>query len=154
MAELPNYLKPIVICALSTGLRLSNVLNIKWESIDFENNFIEILKQDNKGHIKIQLPISNKFKLVLDEIGIKQEGYIFISHRTKTKFKKINNGFKEACNRAGIKNFRFHDLRHTVATRLVAKGADLGTVREYLGHSSLAMTQRYSHPTPENMQSC
>jgi len=151
MSEIPAYMKPIIVCALSTGLRLSNVLNLKWESIDFDANFIEILRQLNKGHKKIQLPISKKLKLILEEIGIKKTGFVFISYRTNTRFKKIDNGFNEACKRANIENFRFHDLRHTVATRLVANGADLGTVKEYMGHSTLAMTQRYSHPTPENM---
>lgn len=151
MAEIPAYMNPIVVCALSTGLRLSNVLNLKWEQIDFEANFIEVLRQHNKGHKKIQLPISKKLKEVFEKIGIKKTGYVFISYRTNTKFKKIDNGFKEACNRAKVENFRFHDLRHTVATRLVANGLDLGTVRDYLGHSSFAMTQRYAHPTPENM---
>lgn len=152
MQELPKYLKPIVICALTTGLRLSNCLNLRWESINFEYNFIEILKQENKGHKKIQLPLSQKFKTELEKIGIKKEGYVFVSHRTKSHYTKIHNGFTEALKRANIKNFRFHDLRHTVATRLVMNGADLMTVKEVMAHSSLATTQRYMHPTPENMK--
>ena len=63
--------------------------------------------------------------------------------------KKIRNAFLLACNRAGIKNLRFHDLRHTFATRLVLAGVDLATVSKLLGHSSITMTMRYSHPTPE-----
>lgn len=152
MAELPEYLKPIVICALTTGLRYSNIVNLKWESIDFEFNFIEVLKQENKGHKKIQIPLSAKFKKELEQIGIKEEGFVFISHRTGANYKKIQEGFSQACKRAKIKNFRFHDLRHTVATRLVANGADLMTVKEFMAHSSLATTQRYMHPTPENMK--
>lgn len=152
MNELPHYLKPIVICALTTGLRKSNVLGLKWESIDFNRGVIEILKQENKGHKKIQLPISKKFKAELEKIGLKDSGYVFVSHRGNKPYTNIDEGFKQACERAGIKNFRFHDLRHTVGTRLVANGADLETVKEYLAHSDLKTTQRYLHPVDENMK--
>ncbi|MDY6358451.1 MAG: tyrosine-type recombinase/integrase [Cyanobacteriota bacterium] len=151
MQELSPHLKPIVICALTTGLRLSNILNLKWESIDFEYNFIEILKQENKGHKKIQIPLSEKFKKELKKIGIKKSGYVFINPKTGQPYTTIKTGFNRACERAGIENLRFHDLRHTVGTRLVANGADLQTVKEYLAHSDLKTTQRYLHPTPENM---
>ncbi len=151
MQELPDYLKPIVVCALTTGLRASNILNLRWEAINFEYNFIEILKQQNKGHKKIQLPLGVKFKKELEKIGIKKSGYVFVSHRTNQQYKKIYNGFQAALNRAGIKKMRFHDLRHTVGTRLVASGTDLRTVKEYLAHSNIRTTERYMHPTPENM---
>lgn len=151
MQELPSYLKPIVICALTTGLRASNILNLKWETINFECNFIEVLKQENKGHKKIQLPLSTKFKKELEKIGMKESGYVFVSHRTNEQYKKISNGFQAALSRAGIKKMRFHDLRHTVATRLVANGTDLRTVKEYMAHSNIRTTERYMHPTPENM---
>lgn len=66
--------------------------------------------------------------------------------------KDIRTAFKNACRRAGIKNLRFHDLRHTFATRLVLSGVDLPTVSKLLGHSSIQMTMRYSHPTPEALK--
>ncbi|MCZ6865663.1 MAG: site-specific integrase [Candidatus Dadabacteria bacterium] len=67
--------------------------------------------------------------------------------------KDIRTAFKNACNRAGLKNLRFHDLRHTFATRLVLAGVDLATVSKLLGHSSIQMTMRYAHPTPEALKS-
>ncbi len=152
MQVLPDYLRPIIICALTTGLRLSNILNLRWETIDIEQNFLEILMQENKGHKKIQIPLSQKFKAELEKIGIKKEGYVFISWRTGTKYNNIRAGFIKALKEAKIENFRFHDLRHTVGTRLVANGADLLTVKQYLAHSNLSTTQRYMHPTPENMK--
>ena len=66
--------------------------------------------------------------------------------------KKIRNAFLLACKRAKIKNLRFHDLRHTFATRLVLSGVDLATVSKLLGHSTIQMTMRYSHPTPEALK--
>lgn len=152
MKRLPEYLKPIVICALTTGLRLSNILNLKWDTINLEMGFLEVLKQENKGHKKIQIPLSEKFKAELQKIGVKKKGYVFINPKTGKPYTTIKNGFNKALEKAGIENFRFHDLRHTVGTRLVANGADLMTVKEYLAHSQLSTTQRYMHPTPENMK--
>lgn len=150
--ELSDHLKPIVICALTTGLRLSNILNLKWESIDFKMGFIEILKQENKGHKKIQIPLSSKFRAELEQIGIKEKGYVFINPDTNQPYKSIKTGFTRALDRAKIKNFRFHDLRHTVGTRLVANGADLQTVKEIMAHSDIKTTQRYMHPVKENLK--
>jgi integrase len=77
--------------------------------------------------------------------------YIFI-YRGKP-IKSLLTAFENSCKRASIKNLRFHDLRHTFATRLVLSGIDLATVSKLLGHSSIHMTMRYSHPTPEALKS-
>ncbi|MFI5322370.1 MAG: site-specific integrase [Thermodesulfobacteriota bacterium] len=66
--------------------------------------------------------------------------------------KDIRTAFENARNRAGIKNLRFHDLRHTFATRLILSGVDLATVSKLLGHTTIQMTMRYSHPTPEALK--
>lgn len=152
LKELAPHLKPIVICALTTGLRLQNILKLKWQSIDFEYNYIEILKQENKGHKIIQIPLSKKFKAELEKIGIKKEGYVFINPDTHKPYTTIKTGFNRALERAKITNFRFHDLRHTVGTRLISKGADLQTVKQILAHSDIKTTQRYLHPVQENIK--
>jgi len=82
---------------------------------------------------------------------IQQTSKLF-TYRNKP-IRDIRTAFKNACSRAGIKNLRFHDLRHTFATRLVLKGTDLATVSKLLGHSSITMTMRYSHPTPQSLKS-
>ena len=146
--ELPEYLKPIVICALQTGLRKSNILNLKWEQIDFDFKFIEILKQQNKGKKIIKIPISDKLMQVFEELT-KVSEYVFHNPDTGNQYKDVYEGFLNACERADIKDFRFHDLRHTVATRLVEKGIDLVVVKDIMAHSSLMTTQRYMHPTPK-----
>ncbi|MBR6162412.1 site-specific integrase [bacterium] len=149
LKELPEYLKPIVICALQTGLRLGNILSLRWEQVDFDYNFIEILKQENKGHKDIKLPLSKKLKEVLLQQP-KDCDYIFRNPETMKPYSTISFAWKSALKRANIKNFRFHDLRHTVATRLVENGVDIMTIKEILAHSSIATTQRYMHTKERN----
>ena len=146
---LPEHIRPIVVCALQTGMRRSNILNLRWEQIDFEYNFIEIEKQENKGHKIIRIPISEKLLTEFNKIGIKHNGFVFINPETGKPYNTIRKAWLSALKRANIQNFRFHDLRHTVATRLVEKNVDIRTVQEIMAHSSIATTQRYMHPTPK-----
>ncbi len=75
--------------------------------------------------------------------------YVFTNPKTGIAFKDITKSFKVVLEKAKIENFRFHDLRHTVATRLVEKNMDLSVVKDILGHSKITTTQRYAHPVPQ-----
>ncbi len=75
--------------------------------------------------------------------------YLF-SHGNGDPAKTFKTAFNAAIRRSGVEKFRFHDLRHTFASNLVMKGFDIVTVQELMGHKSINMTKRYSHPTPEH----
>ena len=75
--------------------------------------------------------------------------YVFPNPKTGMPYVDLKRQFRNACRRADIKGLRFHDLRHTFASRLVEKGVDIETVRDLLGHSSITITQRYTHSTDE-----
>jgi integrase len=75
------------------------------------------------------------------------------SHKGGERVQYMQNGFKAACVRAGIKDFRVHDLRHTCASWMVQQGVPLLEVRDVLGHSSIEMTERYSHLAPGRLKS-
>ncbi len=146
---LPDFLKPIVTVALQTGMRKGEILNLQWNNIDFEYGFIELLKTKTGKARKI--PISDKLMEILKNQE-KESDYVFINPETGLPYVDIKKSFNKAKEEAGIKDFRFHDLRHTVATRLVEKGIDLLVVMDILGHTNIETTMRYAHPIPKRKQ--
>jgi len=144
-ACLPHQ-QPIVITALNTGMRRGEILSLKWENVDLVRGIIYVL--DTKNGEKREIPINRKLKEALS--AIEHNGQYVFSKTSGMSYKDIRNGFNVALQTCGIENFRFHDLRHTFASHLVMAGIDLNTVRELLGHKSLAMTLRYSHLSPEH----
>ena len=77
--------------------------------------------------------------------------YIFCDSQGR-RFYEVKRSFVSACRRAGLEDFRFHDLRHTFASRLVMKGASLKAVQELLGHADMKMTMRYAHLSQEHLR--
>lgn len=139
------YMKPIIICALYTGMRKSEILNLKWNNINFKDNFIHLLITKT---IHRKIPIA---KTLLKELEVIPQisDFVFANPETKSKYYDIKRPYKKILENSGIKPIRFHDLRHTAATRMVASGIDLIVVGEILGHSQIKTTARYSHPVPE-----
>jgi integrase len=76
--------------------------------------------------------------------------YVFYDPKTGKAYQDLKKSFHVACRRAGIKDFRFHDLRHTFVSHLVMAGVDITTVKELLGHKTLTMTLRYAHLAPSH----
>lgn len=140
------HLKPLIVCALQTGMRRGEIFNLKWSNIDFEYEFAELL--ETKSGKSRRVPISSKFMKILNQLDRNTE-YVFTNPATGKPYNDIKNSFHTVLEKANIENFRFHDFRHTAATRMLEKGADIRTVQEILGHSSVVVTQRYTHTTPQ-----
>lgn len=140
------HLKPLIVCALQTGMRRGEIFNLKWSNIDFEYEFAELL--ETKSGKSRRVPISSKFMEILNKLDQNNE-YVFTNPTTGKPYNDIKNSFHTVLEKANIEDFRFHDFRHTAATRMLEKGADIRTVQEILGHSSVIVTQRYTHTTPQ-----
>lgn len=143
---LPEYLKGIVIVALNTGLRKSNILLLKWEQINFDFKFIEVL--ENKGNKHILLPMNNVlYDFFISTPVNKRVGYVFVNPDTGLPYRDIKKAWQTALKVANIENFRFHDLRHTVGTRLAKENVPVNVIQEILAHSDVKTTMRYVHCT-------
>ncbi|MBI4378421.1 MAG: site-specific integrase [Nitrospinae bacterium] len=144
------HLRPIVITALNTGMRKEEILSLEWEKhIDLKHGFI--LLDVTKNGERREIPINQTLKDTLQRIPRRLDStYVFIDDNGK-RYKYVNRSFKTGCRRAGIKDFRFHDLRHTFASHLVMAGVDLTTISRLLGHKDIKMTLRYSHLAPSHM---
>lgn len=143
------YLKPILIMALNTGMRKGEILNMTWDCVDFAKNEISAL--NTKNGKKNTIPMSSKLRQILLEMYKTQSHnkYVFTNPYTGTKYNDIKKCFKTVCRLANVKNLRFHDLRHTGATRMVAAGVPLPVVKQILNHASIQTTMRYAHTMRE-----
>lgn len=148
-----EHIRHILICALQTGMRKSEILKLKWSQVDLHNKTITILyseslKTKNKGKQSRVVGISSKLYKNLTTFDDTQE-FVFVNPKTNFPYVHIDKSFSSLLNTAGIKDFRFHDIRHTVATRMVANGVDLVAIKELLGHASIETTMIYAHSMPE-----
>jgi len=142
-------LRPVLLIALNTGMRRGEILGLRWKAVDFVKGFILI--EDSKSGKARKVPMNGPVFHLLR--GMSQEGeFVFSGPGAQGHVMDIKTAFGGACRRAGIKGLRFHDLRHTAASRMIEAGVDLVTVSRILGHASIQMTMRYVHPTEQNMK--
>ncbi|MFC1522918.1 tyrosine-type recombinase/integrase [Elusimicrobiota bacterium] len=134
----PEKLSPVVITALMTGMRKQEILDLRWENIDLRQGVAYVLK--SKSGRSREIPIASKLKQLLLFLNPKTEGFVF-----EISYKNVRDYFNTAVKMAGIRNFRFHDLRHTFASHFIMKTSDLPALQKILGHASPQMTQRYAH---------
>lgn len=141
---MPDYFRPILITALNSGLRRGNIINLKWENLDFSFKTIEIT--ENKGNKLIQLPMNDKLFKLFSNMERKSE-YVFLNPRTGKKWNTtaFNKEWRQIREKAGLNNLKFHGLRHTVATRLVKENVPIAIVKEIMTHSDISTTMQYTH---------
>jgi integrase len=132
--------------ALHTGVRKGELLTLKWDQVNLEQGIISIL--DTKNHERRDIPMDETAKEILR--GIERKGEAVFSNGDGQGIVSVRAAFDTAVRKSGITDFRFHDLRHTFASNLVMAGVDLMTVKELMGHKTLAMTLRYAHLAPNH----
>jgi integrase len=163
-----KHLKPIVIMAMNTGMRKGEILSLKWDNVDLNSGFILLDSGMTKNGERREIPINATLRTTLQElfkgtsdrprrIDVTNVFYRVVyddptekAKSTGKAFVNVQKSFSAACRRAKLKDFRFHDLRHTFASQLVMAGIDITTVKELLGHKTLTMTLRYAHLAPSH----
>lgn len=127
-------LKPIIIFAVNTGLRKSNILYLSWSQVDIKARLVRVMLKGNRRHV-VELEGD---ALALLRAMKKREGDVF----ERTNFRRR---WLSAVTDAKLDDLRFHDLRHTFASWARQNGADLADIKDALGHSDIGMTMRYAH---------
>ncbi|PMO60358.1 integrase [Vibrio breoganii] len=143
--ELSNWdrLHLLVMMAITTGARRTELLTLTWGDIDLRKR-TAYLGATKNGQQRILTLTGDVITLLMR--FRQKDGFLFPQpNNDRYYFKNFDCYWKEALTLAGITNFRFHDLRHTCASILAMRGATLLEIADVLGHKSITMTQRYSH---------
>jgi integrase len=133
----------IFLIALTTGARKSEILGLKGKNIDLENHLFLLL--DTKNGDNRTLPISDQIFEMIKARAINRDSFLFPSQKDPNQPTCIRSAWEAAVKRAGLSDFRFHDVRHTTASYLTMSGSSTREVAEILGHKSMQTTKRYSH---------
>jgi integrase len=141
-------LKAIMICARHTGMRQGEILSVTWSDVDLRERTVT-LRQTKNNELRM-LPINDTLLSELRALPrpLDSQARVFDGWTRAA----LTMAFRRATKRAGIADFRFHDLRHDFASQLVMRGANLRTVQMLLGHKDLRMTTRYAHLSQEHLQ--
>jgi integrase len=151
LASSSGWLRDMIILALDTGMRLSELTHLKWQDVDLTRQFLTVRNTKNGRDRKIPLT-SRVITTLLRRKNLPDiSDFVFPSGKGNHLW-RVRSAYVRLLKRANIKGIRFHDLRHTFATRLVVGGTDIATVQKLLGHQDIRMTQRYSHPSSDDMK--
>lgn len=149
------HLADFIRLALNTGCRKNELLKLEWERVDLRENRLYLEGQHTKSGKRRIIPLNDGARqALLGRANFRAQfcpasPWVF-AHKSGERVQYMQNGYEAACVRAGIKDFRVHDLRHTFASWLVSAGIPLVEVRDLLGHSTIEMTERYAHLAPDN----
>ena len=150
LSELPVHQRDIVLFALATGLRQSNVVKLTWDQVDLNRKTAWIPGDKAKGKEDIHVSLSQlSVDLLQRQLGKHSERVFTYAGRPVNQVN--TRGWRSALVRAGIENFRWHDLRHTWASWLVQNGTPMYDLQEMGGWKSTEMVRRYAHLAPAHM---
>jgi integrase len=137
-------LKHIILVALNTGMRRGEILNLEWNQINIEKGFISVKK--TKSRKLRTIPMNPTMKTLFSKLSLKRKGqdHVFENSETGKPLSDFTTSWYTLLKRTGIKDLRFHDLRHCFATYALLNGGDIISLKETLGHSRIDTTARYT----------
>ena len=136
--------------SLATGLRQRNVLDLKWEQIDLHRRTAWIEADQAKGGQAISVPLNQTAMQILT-VKPRRIGYVFVQPNGRKLQNISSKVWKKCLEKAGIENFRWHDLRHTWASWLIQRGVPMAVLKEMGGWENAKMVERYAHLSSENL---
>lgn len=144
LSELPPHLRSMAVFALATGLRQSNVTRLRWDQVDLQRGMAWIHAKDSKNRKAFPVPLNADAMAILrSQMGVNRE-WVFI-YRGKPVGRTSTRAWKLAKERAGIVDFRWHDLRHTWASWHAQNGTGLRELMDLGSWSTIQMVLRYAH---------
>jgi integrase len=147
LAAAASHIRPAIILAVETGIRKEELFSLTLSRVDLARR--EIRLDYTKSGVPRRVPLSDTaittIKVLLDRRGHRPNTPYLFAKTDGTRYVDMKNGFVAACRRAGLIDFRWHDLRHTFASWFVQDGGDLYHLSRILGHATVQMTTRYSH---------
>jgi integrase len=151
LRELPEHLRTMVVFSLATGLRQGNVKNLRWAQVDLAKRMAWVEAGEAKARRAIPVPLNPDALRVLEAQAGRHPVYVFTFRGQRIE--QINTkAWRGALERAGIENFRWHDLRHTWASWHAQNGTPMNVLQELGGWSSSEMVQRYAHLSMEHLE--
>lgn len=148
-----DYVAPLVLLAVNTGLRRGELLQLRWRDLDLQRRLLTVRGEGAKTRQTRHVPLNSEATRVLKAwrpTVFEPAWCVFGGSTESTPLGTVKKAWRGVLKAATVTSFRFHDLRHTFASKLVMASVDLNTVRELLGHKSIAMTLRYAHLAPEH----
>ena len=140
------HLRAIVTVALHTGMRSGEIRNLQWRDLDFATGFLIV--RDSKNGESRHIPADSAVIELLRTWPRTAGSEFVFTNAAGGRIGWLQHGFRKALARAGLSDLHFHDLRHTFASQWMMAGGELYSLRDILGHKSIAMTQRYAHLSP------
>ncbi|MBF8667997.1 site-specific integrase [Pseudomonas putida] len=147
-----DHLKPMVLVSLNTGIRRGELFNLEWPRVNFSTKTLTIIGDTAKTNETRHIPLNKEALETLREWqkGCRNKSGLVFPSSNGGRLEDVKSAWLGLLERAGITDFRWHDMRHDFASRLVMAGVPLNTVRDLLGHADLKMTLRYAHLAPDS----
>lgn len=150
-----DYLRPAVILSLNTGIRKGTLLGLRWGDVDFASRTLRLRAEIMKAGREAVMPLNDSALAALFEwrafCGAECVGYVFPAENGARR-NDTSKAFMRVLEKAGIKNFTWHCLRHDFASQLAMKGVPMHVIQKLMCHGSMAMTQRYAHLSPNSLE--
>jgi len=146
-----DYLMPMVLLSIHTGLRQGELFSLCWDHVDLNKATITVAGNKAKSGKTRHVPLNSKALYVLKTWNKQCSDHdLVFPNKEGQQMDNVRKSWIRVLKNSNVANFRWHDLRHHFASKLVMAGVDLNTVRELLGHSDLKITLRYAHLAPEH----